>query len=245
MVKPIQVSPQFEPQFEMIRRNAVADEAIEIIKEMIVRGELKAGQRLPPERDLAVQLGVSRPSLREAIRALIALNILESRHGEGTFVSSLEPELLSEPIDFVLQINSDALFSLFEARRVLEAGVAALAAERATDLELAELDDFVKLGQTKLADPNEFIEHDIEFHTRLRTAARSPVLASLLSSVSALSIASRRLTAQDSATRKRALADHKAMVKALKERDAQRAHDLMVAHLEHVLAGLKRQRAVG
>ena len=73
-----------------------------------MRGELRAGQRLPAERDLAVQLALSRPSLREAIRALIALNILESRHGEGTFVSSLDPELLSEPIDFVLQVNDDA-----------------------------------------------------------------------------------------------------------------------------------------
>jgi GntR family transcriptional repressor for pyruvate dehydrogenase complex len=231
------------PQFETIRRFAVADEAIGTIKQMIVRGDLTAGQRLPAERDLAAQLGVSRPSLREAIRALIALNILESRHGEGTFVSSLEPELLSEPIDFVLQVNGDALFSLFEARRVLEAGIAALAAERATDLELAELEDFARLGQTKLADPAEFIEHDIEFHARLRAAARSPVLASMLSSVSSLSIASRRLTAQDPAIRARALADHRAMVKALKSRDAQRTHDLMVAHLEHVRAGLERRRA--
>src|SRR5690349_1963863 len=170
---------------------------------MIVRGELRPGQRLPAERDLAVQLALSRPSLREAIRALIALNILESKHGEGTYVSSLDPELLSEPIDFVLQVNDQALLSLFEARRVLEAGVASLAAERATDLELSELDDFVKEGRGKLSDPDAFIEHDVEFHERLRRLARSPVLASLLSSVSALPIASRRRTAQDAAIRAR------------------------------------------
>ena len=78
-------------EFQTIRRNAVVHDAIDTIKRMIVRGDLQAGQRLPAERDLAAQLGLSRPSLREAIRALIALNILESRHGEGTFVSSLEP----------------------------------------------------------------------------------------------------------------------------------------------------------
>jgi GntR family transcriptional regulator, transcriptional repressor for pyruvate dehydrogenase complex len=206
---------------------------------MIVRGDLRAGQRLPAERDLAVQLGVSRPSLREAIRALIALNILESRHGEGTFVSSLDPELLAEPIDFVLQVNGDALISLFEARRVLEAGVARLAAERASDLELAELDDFVKAGRTKVGEAEAFIEHDVEFHERLRRVARSPVLASLLSSVSALSIESRRRTAQSQATRSRALADHQAMVKALRARDPAAAERLMVEHLEHVLRGLQ------
>ena len=127
-------------QFETIRRNAVAHEAITTIKGMIVRGDLRAGQRLPAERELAAQLGVSRPSLREAIRALIALNILESRHGEGTFVSSLDPELLAEPIDFVLQVDDGGIAALFEARHVLEAGIAALAAERASDLELAELE---------------------------------------------------------------------------------------------------------
>jgi GntR family transcriptional repressor for pyruvate dehydrogenase complex len=241
VVKPLDAAD--EPRFATIRRNAVAHEAIEIVKQMIIRGELRAGQRLPAERDLAVQLGVSRPSVREAIRALIALNILESRHGEGTFVSSLDPQLLSEPIDFLLQINDDALISLFEARRVLEAGIAALAAERATDLEILELDDFVKLGRAKVSDAEAFIEHDVAFHARLGTIARSPVLASLLSSVSALSIESRRRTARKQTTRQRALSDHEAMVKAIRSRDAKSAEKLMVAHLQHVLSSLKEPRA--
>jgi GntR family transcriptional repressor for pyruvate dehydrogenase complex len=238
VVKPLAIGTA--PRFAAIQRNAVAHSAIATIKEMIVRGELGAGQRLPAERDLAAQLGVSRPSLREAIRALIALNILESRHGEGTFVSSLDPELLSEPIDFVLQVNDDALLSLFEARRVLEAGVAALAAERATDLELAELDDFVKAGRSKVGDAEAFIEHDVQFHHRLRVLARSPVLASLLSSVTTLSMESRRRTAQDQVTRTRALADHRAMVKAIRARDAAAAERLMVEHLQHILSSLER-----
>ena len=235
MVKP----PDSVTEFRAIRRNAVAGAAIDTIKQMIVRGELHAGQRLPPERELAVQLGVSRPSLREAIRALIALNILESRHGDGTFVSSLEPDLLSEPIDFVLQVNDSALESLFEARRVLEAGVAALAAERASDLELARLDAFVKLGRTKLDDPDAFVEHDVEFHEKIRRAARSPVLASLLASVSTLSLESRRRTARSPAVRARSLADHAAILKALKARDGEGARRAMVAHLGHVRAGLR------
>jgi GntR family transcriptional regulator, transcriptional repressor for pyruvate dehydrogenase complex len=225
-------------EFQTIRRNAVAHEAIDTIKRMIVRGELQAGQRLPAERDLAAQLGLSRPSLREAIRALIALNILESRHGEGTFVSSLEPDLLTEPIDFVLQVNDGGLRALFEARRVLEAGVAALAAQRATDLELAELDDFVKRGRAKLGDAEAFIEHDVEFHERIRRMARSPVLASMLGSVSLLSLESRRQTAQHAAVRAKAHADHARMVKTLKARDAEAARHAMVLHLDHVIAGL-------
>ncbi len=226
-------------EFQTIRRSsAVANEAIDTIKQMIARGEIQARQRLPAERDLAAQLGVSRPSLREAIRALIALNILESRHGEGTFVSALDPELLAEPIDFLLQVNTESLVALFEARRVLEAGAASLAAERASDLELVDLKDFVKLGRGMLHDPDAFIDHDVEFHARIRQAARSPILASLLASVSTLSYVSRRTTARSLATRTRALADHEAMVKVLKARDPQAAHTAMVRHLEHVREAL-------
>ena len=231
-----QVVKPTSPAFKTIRRTVVAHEAVDVIKQMIVAGDLQPGQRLPSERDLAVHLGLSRPSLREAIRALIALNILESRHGEGTFVSSLEPELLSEPIDFLLQINDGAIQALFEARRVLEAGVASLAAVRASDLELAELEDFVKQGRTKVDDVDAFIDHDIEFHRRISRTARSPILASLLESVSALSVATRHKTAQSSAVRMRSLADHRAMVTTLKARDPQAAHEAMIAHLDHVLA---------
>jgi DNA-binding FadR family transcriptional regulator len=225
-------------QFETIRRNAVAHEAIATIKAMIVRGDLRAGQRLPAERELAAQLGVSRPSLREAIRALITLNILESRHGEGTFVSSLEPDLLAEPIDFVMQVDDGGIAAVFEARHVLEAGIAALAAERATDLELAELEDYVNGGRAKLDDPESFIVHDIEFHDRLRRAARSPVLSSMLGSISTLAVEMRRRTAQSQAVRARAHADHARMVKTLKARDPEAARLAMIAHLEHVRRAL-------
>lgn len=223
--------------FKTLPRRVVANEAIETIKRMILLGQLEAGERLPPERELAAQLGVSRPSLREGIRALIALNILESRHGEGTFVTSLEPELLAEPIDFVLRVDSTAMLALFEARRVLEAGVAGLAAERATDLELVELEDHVAGGRTKLDDPEDFIEHDVQFHDMIRKAARSQLLGGLLASVSALSLESRRRTAQSATVRARALADHETIVRMLKARDPGAAQEAMVAHLEHVLEG--------
>ena len=232
-------------EFEAIRRNAVAHEAIATIKRMIVRGDLQAGQRLPAERELAVQLGVSRPSLREAIRALIALNILDSRHGEGTFVSSLEPDLLAEPIDFVLQVDDGGIAALFEARGVLEAGIAAFAAERATDLELAELEDFAKRGRAKLSDASAFIEHDIEFHDRIRRAARSPVLASMLGSISTLSIETRQRTAQSQTVRARAQADHVRMVKTLKARDSEAARRAMIAHLEHIRKALLKPALLG
>jgi GntR family transcriptional regulator, transcriptional repressor for pyruvate dehydrogenase complex len=234
-VLPSQQETGFAP---LGRSSAVPSQAIEMIKQMIISGELKAGQRLPAERDLATLLGVSRPSLREAIRALTALNIVDSRHGDGTFVSSLDPELLSKPVDFLLQVNNESLTALFEARRALESAIAALAAERATALELAELEAFVKHGRSIIDDVDAFIQHDIDFHARLRRIARSPILASLLSSVDALSAESRRQTAQSPRTRALAHRDHQRLVRAFKVRDPHRAQTVMVEHLEHVRKGL-------
>lgn len=218
--------------FQAIQRNdAVSHQAVATIKRMIAEGDLGPRQRLPAERELAARLGVSRPSLREAIRALTALNILESRHGDGTYVSSLEPELLAEPIDFVLQVNKESIGAFFEARQVLEVGAATLAAERATDLELASLADHVKEGRLTLNDPEAFIEHDIEFHSRISRMARSPILASMFASVRTLAYLGRRGTAQVPAMRKRALLDHEKIVQGLQARDAAAASSAMAAHL--------------
>jgi GntR family transcriptional repressor for pyruvate dehydrogenase complex len=228
--------------FQVIERTDVADATIGTIKTMIVGGELRPGQRLPAERDLAAQLGVSRPSLREAIRALITLNILESRHGEGTFVGELEPEQLARPIDFLLHIDPDSLVSLFEVRRVLEEGAAALASVRATDLELSNLEDFCQKGRRLVRDADSFVEHDIEFHARIHKMARNPILARILVSVAAQAVRSRRQTATSAAVRSHALADHLSIVKVLKSRDSSAARDAMGSHIQRVLDGLKNDR---
>ena len=127
MVKPVELTS--EPQFKAIRRNAVAQSAIATIKEMIVTVS-SAGQRLPAERDLAAQLELSPADAARGHSGADRAQHPREQARRGNLRQS-RPELLSEPIDFVLQVNDDALLSLFEARRVLEAGVAALAAERA------------------------------------------------------------------------------------------------------------------
>ena len=119
---------------------AVTDEAIEKIKAMIVSGTLRAGDRLPKEADLAAELGLSRSSLREAVRALSLMNILDVRQGDGTYVTSLEPTLLLEALSFIVDFHRDAtVLELLAVRRILEPAATAMAAERATDAELEEL----------------------------------------------------------------------------------------------------------
>ena len=104
---------------QAIKRSAAAEQAVRRIQNLVQGGELAPGERLPAERELARQLGVSRSTLREAIRALVVMNILVSRHGDGTYVSSLEPELLAEPFQFIIPISDEALLHLFEVRMVL------------------------------------------------------------------------------------------------------------------------------
>src|SRR5689334_20326844 len=100
---------------------ALTDEAIATIKEMIVAGELRPGQRLPPEKELGERLGLSRGSLREAVKSLEVIRVLDVRRGDGTYVTSLEPQLLLEALSFVVDLHQDAsIVEIFEVRRVLE-----------------------------------------------------------------------------------------------------------------------------
>src|SRR5215469_13477810 len=120
---------------------AVTDEAIEKIKGMIVSGALRPGDRLPKEADLAAMLGLSRNSLREAVRALSLIHVLDVRQGDGTYVTGLEPERLLEAVGFMVELRHDSsLLEVFEVRRMLEPAATAKAAERITAEQLAELE---------------------------------------------------------------------------------------------------------
>jgi GntR family transcriptional regulator, transcriptional repressor for pyruvate dehydrogenase complex len=163
---------------------AVTDEAIDRIKEMIVSGELRPGQRLPREADLAERLGLSRSSLREAVRALALIQVLDVRHGDGTYVTSLEPNLLLEAVSFVIDFHQDdTVLQFLEVRRILEPAATALAAQHMSDQEVAGL------GQI-LTDPHgddgvdALVANDLEFHRRIAAGSGNPVLCSLVESLS-------------------------------------------------------------
>src|SRR5215211_7135333 len=119
---------------------ALTDEAIDQIKGMITSGELGPGDRLPKEADLAIRLGLSRNSLREAVKALSMIRVLDVRQGDGTYVTSLEPHLLLDALSFVVDFHrDDTVLQFFEVRRILEPAATALAAERMSDEEIANL----------------------------------------------------------------------------------------------------------
>ena len=229
--------------FEAIKRSAAAQEAVRQIQELVRRRELGPGEKLPPERLLARELGVSRSTLREAIRALVAMNILVSRHGDGTYVSSLDPELLAEPFHFALSMSDESLLHLFEVRKLVETACAALAAERIGDDELDQLERILLDSEARLEDPEELLDRDVELHTTIVRATRNPVLVQLMSGVGSLALASRRRTVVLPGVTRTSLADHRKIVAALHARAPAAAAEAMSSHLDHIEAAFRAQRA--
>ncbi|MBP0453053.1 MULTISPECIES: FadR/GntR family transcriptional regulator [unclassified Kitasatospora] len=162
----------------------VTDEAIEKIKAMIVSGELRPGSRLPREPDLAERLGLSRNSLREAVKALSLIRVLDVRQGDGTYVTSLEPNLLMDALGFVVDFHQDdTVLEFLEVRRILEPAAAAMAARVMSDEDIAALREVLD-GLSDDATLQELIDNDLEFHRRIAAGSGNTVLCSLIDGLS-------------------------------------------------------------
>jgi GntR family transcriptional repressor for pyruvate dehydrogenase complex len=228
-----------ETPFGQFKKSAISEEILDRLLDLIREGRLRPGDRLPPERELAAMMGVSRPSLREALRALAIMNVIAIRQGDGTYVTSLEPDLLVEHLDFVFSLDDSTFLQLFEARKILEVGIVALAAQRITDGQIAALEACLATSTETVHDHQAFLEADLELHERITEAAQNPILARFMSSISRLGFASRSRTGAIPGVREQSLRDHRAIVKALKARDPQAAQRAVLQHLNHVEQRLK------
>src|SRR6186713_3751795 len=139
------------------------EQVVAFVRALIDRGRLRPGDRLPAERELATQIGVSRPSVRAGLHALAAMGVVRSRHGSGTYIPDGPPALGSEPLSFLAALHGFTRDEMFEARRALEVGVAGLAAERATDDQIATIAEEVTGMFASLDDAQAFLIHDIRF----------------------------------------------------------------------------------
>ena len=225
----------------------VTDLAILKIKEMILNGELAPGDRLPPEKELSERLGLSRSSMREAVKALEVIRVLDVKRGDGTYVTSLEPRLLLEAMSFVVDLHHDAsILELFAVRRLLEPAATAIAASRITDEDVKGLraqvnsvDDHTSVEQ--------LVDHDLEFHGAIVNLAGNAYLSTLLESLSGATVRARvwrGLTQENSVTR--TLEEHRAIVDALAIGDAPLAHVLATVHVSGVEHWLRvRLQAAG
>lgn len=222
---------------------AVTDEAIEKIKDMIVRGELGPGSRLPPEKDLAERLGLSRSSMREAVKALEVIRVLDVRRGDGTYVTSLEPKLLLEAISFVVDLHDDdSLLEIFAVRRVLESHATGLAAQQAGDDDVAALDAEIS-GVAPDTDIESLVEHDVRFHSTIARLAGNDYLASLLDSLTSQTVRARvwRGLTQAGAV-ERTLTEHRAILDAIADHDMELATSIAQVHIAGIERWLRQAR---
>jgi GntR family transcriptional regulator, transcriptional repressor for pyruvate dehydrogenase complex len=220
---------------------AVTDEAITRIKDMIVRRELLPGSRLPPEKELAERLGLSRSSMREAVKALEVIRVLDVRRGDGTYVTSLEPRLLLEAISFVVDLHDDSsMLELFSVRRVLESHATGLAAQRASDDDIERLR--IELGAVESeTDIEALVEHDVRFHTGIAALTGNGYLAGLLDSLTSQTTRARvwRGLTQEGAAQ-RTLDEHRAILEAIADHDVSLAMSAAQVHIFGIEGWLRR-----
>jgi DNA-binding FadR family transcriptional regulator len=210
---------------------------------MIVSGRLAPGSRLPREADLAAELGLSRNSLREAVRALALVRILEVRQGDGTYVSSLEPEVLLDAMGFLVDFHrDDSVLDFLAVRRILEPAATAQAARRMPDQAIADLKGIVAEDSLSTS-VTDLVEHDLRFHSLIAGGSGNPVLASMLESISMPTTRARiwrGLTQHDAFPQ--TIAQHQGIVDAIEKRDAELAAARALVHIAGVEDWLRRTK---
>lgn len=215
------------------RRSKTSEGVVLQLREMIHRGELRPGDRLPPERDLARILGVSRPTLRAGIRSLAAVGVLQSRQGAGTFVveSDGPPSLDSSPLRLMASLHGFTSAEMFEARRALEMSVAALAAERSTGEQLATMSEEIAGMYASLDDPEQYLVHDMSFHQTVAAASGNRILTVLMNMVATVLFEYRIKTVNRANDLKESAEMHRRIYRAIRDRDPEAARATMREHL--------------
>jgi GntR family transcriptional repressor for pyruvate dehydrogenase complex len=215
-------------------RPAAAELVVNHVRGLIESGVLGAGERVAAERELARELGVSRPSVRSGLKRLEAMGVVRIRHGAGTFITAGPPVLGVEPLSFLAALHGISRAQMFEARLVLEVTVAGLAAERTREApeKLIAISDETTGMFASLDDPDRFLDHDIRFHRAVAAASGNPVLSALVEMVAAMFRELRRLTIGRARDLKKAAEEHRRIYQAIRSHDAAAARKAMEDHLE-------------
>jgi GntR family transcriptional repressor for pyruvate dehydrogenase complex len=224
--------------FGIFNRDLLPDRIAERLVSLIAERKLHPGDKLPSERDLAAMMQVSRPSLREALRALDMMKIVEIRHGSGTFVASLKPERLVEHFDFIFSLDDSTYNQALAARAILEPSLAAAAAQNATEADLAAIRACSERASMSVHDPRLFLEVDLELHQLITAAVHNQIIERFMSTLSRLGLASRIRTVALQGVREQSLQDHQAIVAALLRRDPEAAASIMKKHIKNISKSL-------
>ena len=215
------------------KTGSTAEEVVTRLRDMIHSGELTPGDRLPPERDLAKLLGVSRPTLRAGIRSLSTVGILQSRQGAGTFVveAAESPTLDAEALRLLSALHGFTSDEMFEARLALEMSIAGLAAERASSDQTAKLAEEIAGMYSSLDRPEQYLVHDMRFHQTVAAASGNRILTALMNMVATILFDYRSKTVKRATDLKESAEQHHNIYRAIREHNIERAREAMRVHL--------------
>jgi GntR family transcriptional repressor for pyruvate dehydrogenase complex len=206
----------------------------EQLRTLIASGTIAPGEKLPSENELARAMQVSRPVVREALRGLAMMGIVESRQGGGCFVTDLNASRLMEPLTFYLQLRDYSLDELFRARSLIDSGITADAARLASAAQRARLLEMAAMGDGLTGDPVAFRVLDAQFHALISEASGNAFLNSVSQSLYSLAIDLRRRASEMPGVLVQSAADHHAIARAIADGDAEAAHRAMADHVEHI-----------
>jgi GntR family transcriptional regulator, transcriptional repressor for pyruvate dehydrogenase complex len=222
-------------QIEPIRKTSVVHGAITKIKELIDQEYFRFGEKLPSERDLAKLLGISLPSLREALRALSILGIAEMRPGSGTYLRSSMSGWSSDPFSLLFHLSRPIHIDLFEARMGIEGIIAELAAEKRTDADLLAMERALEKMRSHVKDKREYIKYEIEFHQAIIRAAKNTILEDFMEKMYKVLFESRKRTVEQlKDVYRESYLEHDQIYRHIKEGNPKKARKSMVQNLTKV-----------
>lgn len=240
---------QHSKLFKPIKKTKVYEEIVAKIKDMIAKGRFKSGDQLPVERELAEVFRVSRSSVREALRSLESQGFIESRQGNGTYIASQPVESLVSPLASVIFTEKDDQMELFEMRRMIEPQLAYLAAERATEEEIAMLEKALALQEEQIGRGESGTDVDKDFHYIMARATKNKALLRITDNIMDLLAESREQYLQVEGRPQKSILRHREVLEAIRAGDRDRAEEGMREHLmdiETCLFGASgRRRSMG
>jgi GntR family transcriptional repressor for pyruvate dehydrogenase complex len=219
--------------YQPIQSERLYEQIVEQIERRIVAGDLKVGDQLPAERELADQFAVSRTAVREAIKALREKGLVEIRLGRGTFVTRGATGAVRHSLGLLLK-NENGFVNLAEVREILEPEIAALAATRVTEENIAAMAEAVAIMETALNNVDVFVEADLDFHLALAEATQNPIIPTLMDSIIDLLREQRKRTGNVEGGLARGQYHHKRILEAVIQRDPLAARQAMQDHLLQV-----------
>lgn len=225
------------PVYRAVKTSRLYEQIVQQVEDSITKGQLKPGDQLPAERDLAQRFGVSRTAVREAVKTLREKGLVEAYSGRGTFVTNGTSQAIRQSLDLMIRINKqEGSANLAELRQVLEPEIAGLAASRIEEQLVSTMREAVTVMDRNLDDPDAYVEADLDFHLALAEAAGNPLILSLLDSIVGLLREQRSRIFDVDGGPERGQFHHKRILAAIERRDPEAAREAMRAHLKQVLS---------